>query len=160
MKNIQLTRFQVEICDIILKNNNRHIKDILDYKKYSKVDIQISAKTLNDQKLISNYNPIVITDTGAQYSEKGIVKFLRNKRRNDLLSSPLFKTWFLIIPIVISLVFNVINFCQNQENKTDNSQFLKKSELDSLIDIKLKLFENISVKDSSILNDTIVNIDK
>jgi len=134
MKQLPLTSKQVEICDFILKNNN--IQDTyckLEDIGHSDFDNRIASKFLLDNRLITSIHPVVLTDIGSRYLNRGIVKFINDNRRDEFLSSPIFKTAAVWIAIIISLAFGVINYFQNQENKHNDSIYIKHSEIDSIL---------------------------
>ena len=62
----------------------------------------------------------MFTIRGAKYRDKGIVRFIKNKRRNDLFNSPVLKFWILLIPIIISLIFNAINYKKTDRIESRN----------------------------------------
>jgi len=133
MGNLHINKAQIEICNIILKNNNKTIMSIGALSSYENIDKVISLRLLKEYYLISNVDPILLTDLGIRYSNKGIVKFIKKKRTDELLTSPKFKTIWLIIPIIISLLFNIFNYCQNQKIKLDNNEYIRKQDIDSTL---------------------------
>ena len=147
-----MTDKQVEICDICLKENARgHLNDYLYEKGYEHFDLQVSSRYLLDNKLISFFNPVMITDLGTKYIEKGIVEFIKHKRIDDFLNSTIFKTVAIWIPIFISLVFNVSN-C-SRTNHVENESVLNKKQyrdIDSTIKEIVKKLDKQTIKESTI----------
>jgi len=108
MKETQLTENQIVICDLILNSNQKRLNEIIG--NYEKTDKIISAEILKNYELLHLYDPIVLTDKGVKYSTKGILKYIKDKRRDDFLNSIVFKTWILLIPIAISLILGIFNY--------------------------------------------------
>jgi hypothetical protein len=164
MKQLPLTNKQIEVCDFILRNNN--LKDTfleLDKLGYSDLDNSIASKFLLNNKLITSIHPVILTDIGSRYSDKGIVKFINHNRRDDFLRSPIFMTFAIYIPIIISLAFGIINYIQNQEYKHDSGIYIKNSEIDSILNKKgIKYIDSpvgkFAIKE--LRNDTTKHIDK
>lgn len=154
MKQLPLTNKQVEICDYILRNNN--IEDTygkLEDIGHSDFDNRIASKFLVDNKLITTIHPVVLTDTGSQYTNKGIVKFIKDKRRNEFIKSPIFTMWFVIIPIILSLIFNVTNCRRTNQIKNEDGLNKKQYEqIDSIIKMEFYKLDKFTTKES--VNDT------
>ncbi len=134
MKQLPLTSKQVEICDFILKNNN--IQDTygkLEDIGFSDFDNKIASRFLVDNKLITSIHPVVLTDIGSRYLDKGIIKFIKRNRQNDFLNSVIIRTIAVWTGILISLAFGVTNYIQNRENKHNDGIYIKHSEIDSIL---------------------------
>jgi hypothetical protein len=160
MRELPLTDKQVEICDFILRNNG--IEDTyekLEDDGHSDRDNRIASKFLIDNGLITIIHPVVLTDLGSKYSKTSIVVFIRHKRRDDFLNSPVFKTVAIWIPIFISLVFNVSN-CSRTNHIQNEDIFNKKQyrDIDSTVKEIVKKIDKRTINESTI--DTTKHIDK
>ena len=114
MKHLPLNEKQIEICDFILRNNN--LDDIyirLEENGYSEKDARIASMFLVDNKLITKIHPVVLTDIGAQWETKGIVRFLIIKRRREFFSLPVIGLIISLIAICITLIFKVVDYFKN-----------------------------------------------
>jgi hypothetical protein len=139
MREYPLTEKQIEICDYLLKIKNKHIdQDYLWSKGYdTNVDLNFALKYLLDNKLISVADPVCLTDIGTKYLKTGIVKFFKDQRRDEFLNSVIVRTIAVWTGIIFSLVIGVSNCRQNQINKSDNIEYIKHSEIDSILNKKL-----------------------
>lgn len=156
MRELPLTKKQIEICDFVFKKINQHyVYDELQDMKHEPVDINVSSKYMLDNGLISCFNPVIITDLGTKYIDKGIVNFIKHKRRDDFLNSTIIKTVAVWIAIIISLAFGIVNYCHNQKNERNKNEYIKYSEIDSILN--KKGFKNHNNK--PIFNNKIDSID-
>ena len=163
MRELHLTDKQVEICDFILRNNG--LEDTygkLEDAEHSDIDNRIASKYLVDNKFITSIHPVVLTDLGSKYSKTGIVKFIRHRRRDEFIESPIVKMITVWIPIVISLILGTINYIQNRENKRNEAEYKSQSELRIINEKSLK--DSDSPQDKlaieKFIKDTTKHIDK
>jgi len=163
MKNIPLSETQIEICDFTLKLDSG---DDAYTKMYAHFDIKnndhtISTGFLYKNDLLYSANPLQLTELGSRYSTNGIMKFIQDKRRNDFFNSPVLKFWVLLVPIFISLVFNVRNCTRTDriESESPKSNY-GNNKPDLLLEKPLKKEKNKAVFDSNqdVINDTIKTI--
>lgn len=144
MREYPLTEKQIEICNYLLKIKNDRINhDYLHSRGYDDVDLQLSVNFLMENKIISGAEPVFLTDTGTKYLKTGIVRFFKDKRRDEFLNSVIIRTIAVWSGIIISLVIGVSNCRQNQINDFDNVEYIKHSEIDSILNEKC--FKNSAI---------------
>src|SRR5574344_1538101 len=81
MSEYQLTPKQIQLCNYLLSINHSIIdRDKLKIDGHDESDIFNVQKFLLDKNLITNANPIRLTDKGVKYSKTGIVKFFKDQR--------------------------------------------------------------------------------
>lgn len=160
MRELPLTIDQIKICDQILKRNNKG--DNFNYLislNYEQTDIQISVRYMFENKLMSVFGIIVLTDLGLKYSKKGIVAFIKRDRLNEFLRSVRFKVALVIFGLLITLFFSILNYCKDDVDSTNNIIDKKQSppkSADSSINIS-NAIDKKTVKESSIDTSKIFN---
>jgi hypothetical protein len=138
MSEYQLTPKQIQLCNYLLSINHIIIdRDKLKIDGHDESDIFNVQKFLLDKNLITNANPIRLTDKGIKYSKTGIVKFFKDQRRDEFLNSAIVRTFAVWTGIIISLSIGVSNCRQNQINNSDKIKYIKQSEIDSILNKKL-----------------------
>lgn len=147
MREFPLTEKQIQICNHILKNNNK----ILDCNKlysigHNQSDLALTLKFLLDNKIISVARPIVLTEIGTKYLNKGIVKYFKDQRRDEFLRSPIMLTFLFFIPVIISVFGVVINY--NKTQKIEDKA-IDKNEIYNYIDSVVQARSN-KLKESDI----------
>lgn len=137
MREYPLTEKQIEICDYLLKIKNERIDhNYLASEGYdTSVDLYVSVNFLIANKIISSAEPVCLTDTGTKYLKTGIIKFFKDQRRDEFLNSVIVRTVAVWIAILISLAFGITNYVQNRQNNLNN-EYIKRSELDSILNKK------------------------
>ncbi len=156
MREYPLTEKQIEICNYVLNIKNQNIdQEYLYHKGYdTNVDLNFALKYLLDNKLISVANPVCLTDIGTKYLKTGIVKFFKDKRRDEFLNSVIVKTFLFFIPVVISIFGTIISYNQSKkiENQTINKNNINEY-IDSAVQTKLNKLDKVTIhktlKDSS-----------
>lgn len=121
VKNLPLSKKQLEICDFILKNkDNMYPDQELVNLDYDQRDISLAGVFMIEHKLLTCSRPIIFTVLGSSFINKGIVKYIKYKKLNNFLDTPILKFGVLFTSIIISLVFNVINHFDTSEVTAKN----------------------------------------
>ncbi len=149
---LPISEDQIEICDFILGlDNNAYVYEECDEKfNHSTTDVYESCTSLlYREDLITSTSVLKFSIKGGEYRKKGIVKYIKYKNRKERYSSPFLKFWLLAIPIIISLVFNTVNYINNNKIKADAIDYENTYKyVDSVLSQQNKKLYKLTVNDS------------
>lgn len=153
MRELPLTDKQIEICDKILKRNNEGDNfDYFDSLGYEQMDLKISVRYMFENKLMSVFGIIILTDLGLKYSNKGIIAFIKHKRFIDFLSSQKVISSAVWITILMALTFGILNYCKNQVKEETNIKQIEKNQPDTQL-----LASPDNAKDKKTVNESTID---
>ena len=152
VKNLPLTKIQIDICDFILRQENNVDAYSISYKEFPDIESNVfepCTSFLYKENLITSANLLKFTIKGAKYRKKGIAKYIGHVRRNEFFNMPILKFWLLLIPILISLTYNVITYMNNNKINAERIRYKKQYEyIDSTLNQQNKELYNLAVLDS------------